>query len=131
MRLFELRQRCAERMQTCSPEDVMAACRMLLDNMPGADAQQRVALLGSILKGLLALAEAFSLESVMGNGSLSGCKSSVDAQRSLRYALCLAPNANAVASCFVCFFEVLRFERLWFGQVRTALELQLQRSISH
>ncbi len=130
MRLFQLRQLCAERMQGGEPDAIMKACTALLDNYPSADVKLRVGLLGSILKGLLALAEVFGLESVMRNGSLSGCRSSVDAQRSLRYALCLAPNENAVASCFVCFFEVLRFERLWFGQVRTALELQLQRSVT-
>jgi hypothetical protein len=130
MRLFDLRKLCAERMQTCAAGDIAQACTIMLDNMPGADAKMRVSLLGSILKGLLALAERVELESVMNNGSLSGCRSSVDAQRSLRYALGLQPNANAVASCFVCFFEVLRFERLWFGQVRTACRLQLERSVT-
>jgi hypothetical protein len=63
------------------------------------------------------------------NGTLTGCHSAVDARRSLSYALTVRPNANAVATCFVCFFELLHRERIWFGQVRTALSLALQRSV--
>jgi hypothetical protein len=127
--LHSLRAQSAACMQEDPPEAIAIACGALLNVLPSADLRGRVQLLASILKGLLALADQTGLESLQGLGTLTGCHSAVDARRSLSYALTVRPNANAVATCFVCFFELLHRERIWFGQVRTALSLALQRSV--
>ena len=125
----KLQARCAKRFENHDAGALTGACALLCDSVPSLNRQARIVTLAAILTSLLAAAEQTGCERPDVWRMLRAAPSKVDALQSLRYYCSVQANANAVGCAFGALFELLRFEKIWFGALKLEAWRQLERAV--